>query len=77
MRPALPLLLPFAAVALLAASPEARPRIRDLAITDVEGVRVGHRALVRGESVRTGAGNRGEAIPIDRLRELLRGRMRP
>ena len=44
-----------------------RPRIRDLgvtpgifspgrwnAITDVEGVRVGHRTLVRGESVRTG-----------------------
>src|SRR5688500_15547191 len=65
-RPALPLLL-FAAVALLAASPEVRPRIRDLgvtpgifspgrwnAITDVEGVRVGHRTLVRGESVRTG-----------------------
>ena len=49
------------------ASPEPRPRIRDLgvtpgifspgpanAITDVEGVRVGHRTLVRGESVRTG-----------------------
>ena len=54
-------------VLLLAASPEARPRIRDLgvtpgifppgplnAITDVEGVRVGHLTLVRGESVRTG-----------------------
>ena len=54
-------------VLLLAASPEARPRIRDLgvtpgifppgqwnAITDVEGVRVGHRTLVRGDSVRTG-----------------------
>ena len=54
-------------VLLLAASPEARPRIRDIgvtpgifppgrwnAITDVEGVRVGHRTLVRGESVRTG-----------------------
>jgi len=65
-RPALPLLL-FAAVALLAAAPKVRPRIRDLgvtpgifspgrwnAITDVEGVRVGHRTLVRGESVRTG-----------------------
>lgn len=65
-RPALPLLL-FATVAALAASPEVRPRIRDLgvkpgilspgqwnAITDVEGVRVGHRTLVRGESVRTG-----------------------
>jgi D-aminopeptidase len=46
---------------------EARPRIRDLgvepgilppgplnAITDVNGVRVGHRTLIRGESVRTG-----------------------
>ena len=65
-RPALSLLL-FVAVAALAASPEVRPRIRDLgvtpgifspgrwnAITDVEGVRVGHRTLVRGESVRTG-----------------------
>lgn len=49
-----------------AASPE-RPRIRDLgvtpgifppgpanAITDVEGVRVGHRTLIKEESVRTG-----------------------
>jgi D-aminopeptidase len=49
------------------ASPEARPRIRDLglepgvlapgasnAITDVEGVRVGHRTLIRGDAVRTG-----------------------
>ncbi|HEV2853675.1 MAG TPA: P1 family peptidase [Thermoanaerobaculia bacterium] len=49
------------------AEPEPRPRIRDLgvepgifapgplnAITDVEGVRVGHRTLIRGESVRTG-----------------------
>src|SRR5215203_1147005 len=65
-RPALPLLL-FVAVAALAASPEVRPRIRDLgvtpgifspgkwnAITDVEGVRVGHRTLIRGEAVRTG-----------------------
>lgn len=65
-RPALSLLL-FVAVAALAASPEVRPRIRDLgvtpgiflpgrwnAITDVEGVRVGHRTVVRGESVRTG-----------------------
>ena len=46
---------------------DSRPRIRDLgvrpgnlspglhnAITDVEGVRVGHQTLVRGESVRTG-----------------------
>lgn len=50
-----------------AADPEPRPRVRDLglqpgvlppgannAITDVEGVRVGHRTLVRGEAVRTG-----------------------
>jgi D-aminopeptidase len=50
-----------------AAPSEPRPRIRDLgvrpgilptgplnAITDVEGVRVGHRTLVRGDSVRTG-----------------------
>jgi D-aminopeptidase len=49
------------------AGPETRPRIRELgvepgvfspgplnAITDVEGVRVGHRTLIRGESVRTG-----------------------
>lgn len=49
------------------AEPEVRPRIRELgvepgifapgplnAITDVEGVRVGHRTLIRGESVRTG-----------------------
>jgi D-aminopeptidase len=49
------------------ADPELRPRIRDLgvepgvlppgplnAITDVEGVRVGHRTAIRGESVRTG-----------------------
>ncbi len=46
---------------------ETRPRLRDLgaepgifptgplnAITDVEGVRVGHRTLIQGESVRTG-----------------------
>jgi D-aminopeptidase len=60
-----PILLAFS----LAASPlpEARPRIRDLgvapgilptgphnAITDVQGVLVGHRTLVRGDSVRTG-----------------------
>jgi len=51
----------------LPAGPEPRPRTRDLgvqpgifppgplnAITDVEGVRVGHRTLIRGESVRTG-----------------------
>lgn len=50
-----------------AADPEPRPRVRDLglqpgvlspgannAITDVEGVRVGHRTLIRGEAVRTG-----------------------
>jgi len=65
-RPALALLL-LALIAALAVSQEPRPRIRDLgvkpgifspgrwnAITDVEGVRVGHRTLVRGESVRTG-----------------------
>ncbi len=58
------LLLPLLAWSL---APEIRPRIRDLgiepgifppgpvnAITDVEGVRVGHRTLIRGESVRTG-----------------------
>ena len=52
---------------LMAWTAEPRPRIRDLgvepgifapgplnAITDVEGVRVGHRTLIRGESVRTG-----------------------
>src|SRR5436853_1378108 len=62
--PALLLLLPLLA---WAADPAPRPRLRDLgsapgifqpgplnAITDVEGVRVGHRTLVRGESVRTG-----------------------
>ena len=50
-----------------AAAPEFRPRVRDLglepgvlapgtnnAITDVEGVRVGHRTLIRGDAVRTG-----------------------
>jgi D-aminopeptidase len=50
-----------------AAGSEERPRVRDLglqpgvlapgannAITDVEGVRVGHRTLIRGDSVRTG-----------------------
>ncbi len=57
----------LAATALLAADPAARPRARELgiepgilqpgplnAITDVEGVRVGHATLVRGESIRTG-----------------------
>lgn len=54
---------------LLSAAPaaETRPRLRDLgvrpgilapgplnAITDVDGVRVGHRTLVRGDDVRTG-----------------------
>ena len=60
----IPLLAPLLAGS---AGPENRPRIRDLgvepgifapgplnAITDVEGVRVGHRTLIRGESVRTG-----------------------
>ena len=58
------LLLPLLAWSL---APEIRPRIRELgvepgifppgplnAITDVEGVRVGHRTLIRGESIRTG-----------------------
>ena len=62
--PALLLLLPLLA---WGADPAPRPRLRDLgsapgifqpgplnAITDVEGVRVGHRTLVRGDSVRTG-----------------------
>ncbi len=59
----------LAGLALVAAEPgdEPRPRIRELgvspgvlptgalnAITDVAGVRVGHRTLVRGERVRTG-----------------------
>jgi D-aminopeptidase len=68
IRPCLPtflaLLIPLIA---WAATSTPRPRLRDLgstpgifspgplnAITDVEGVRVGHRTLVRGESVRTG-----------------------
>ena len=55
------------ALALLLAVSLTRPRLRDLsvaigtiptgplnAITDVEGVRVGHATLVRGENVRTG-----------------------
>ena len=50
-----------------AAGPETRPRVRELglqpgvlppgthnAITDVAGVRVGHRTVIRGEGVRTG-----------------------
>jgi D-aminopeptidase len=58
------LLLPLHAHA---ADPAPRPRARDLglqpgvlppgannAITDVDGVRVGHRTLIRGEAVRTG-----------------------
>lgn len=62
------LLIPLLAWSLAPSlSPESRPRIRELgiepgifppgpanAITDVEGVRVGHRTLIRGESVRTG-----------------------
>src|SRR5687767_7402514 len=69
MRARLFLLSPILLAFSLAASPlpEARPRIRDLgvapgilptgpqnAITDVQGVLVGHRTLVRGDSVRTG-----------------------
>lgn len=63
----LAMLLTIAQVAPLLAQPETRPRIRDLgvepgvlspgplnAITDVGGVRVGHRTLIRGDSVRTG-----------------------
>src|SRR2546423_3738123 len=55
------------AVAATALHAEDRPRLRDLgvtigtlaigplnAITDVEGVRVGHTTIVRGENVRTG-----------------------
>jgi len=58
-------LLPLFASSVRAA--EARPRIRDLgiapgvlppgplnAITDVDGVRVGHKTLIEGDSVRTG-----------------------
>ncbi|HEX7185171.1 MAG TPA: P1 family peptidase [Thermoanaerobaculia bacterium] len=57
----------FLSWTLWAAGAEPRPRLRDLgaepgifpagpknAITDVAGVRVGHRTLVRGDSVRTG-----------------------
>ena len=68
MRPIRPITILAAAVLLaLAAGAEERPRIRDLgvrpgvlptgplnAITDVDGVRVGHRTLVRGDAVRTG-----------------------
>ena len=61
--------LAFAAAAALgvAASAEERPRIRDLgvkpgvlppgpenAITDVSGVRVGHRTIIEGDSIHTG-----------------------
>src|SRR5215471_6605219 len=61
--------LAFAAAAALgvAASAEERPRIRDLgvrpgvlppgpenAITDVAGVRVGHKTIIEGDSIRTG-----------------------
>jgi D-aminopeptidase len=61
------LLVVGAAVAAAAGEPAVRPRLRDLgarpgilppgplnAITDVAGVRVGHRTLVRGDGVRTG-----------------------
>jgi len=60
-------LVAVGAMAGAVAADETRPRIRDLglrpgilspgplnAITDVAGVRVGHRTLVRGEEVRTG-----------------------
>jgi D-aminopeptidase len=62
----LPLILMILGVALMAS--EERPRVRELgikigvmdtgkwnAITDVEGVKVGHVTLIEGESVRTGA----------------------
>lgn len=61
------LVLPLLPLLAQTAGPEARPRVRDLglrpgvlapgahnALTDVAGVRVGHRTLVRGEAVRTG-----------------------
>jgi D-aminopeptidase len=61
------LALAFAAVAAIPAAPAARPRARDVglsigilptgplnAITDVAGVRVGHRTIVRGDNIRTG-----------------------
>jgi D-aminopeptidase len=61
------LLVVGAAIAAAAGEPAVRPRLRDLgarpgilppgplnAITDVAGVRVGHRTLVRGDGVRTG-----------------------
>ncbi len=63
----LPALAGLAAASLPSLAEEVRPRIRDLgvqpgvlppgpwnAITDVAGVRVGHRTLIRGDSVRTG-----------------------
>jgi D-aminopeptidase len=55
-----------AVVAVTCATPQTKPRARDLgvpfegttgprnAITDVSGVAVGHRTLIRGDSVRTG-----------------------
>jgi D-aminopeptidase len=65
-RGLLPLLL-LAAAAAGVTSAEERPRIRDLgvrsgilppgpgnAITDVAGVRVGHRTLIEGDTIRTG-----------------------
>ena len=61
------LVLGVAAVVSATSEPEQRPRVRDLgvepgvlspgphnAITDVNGVRVGHHTLVEGDSVRTG-----------------------
>jgi D-aminopeptidase len=67
MRPAALAVLVVAAVAVPAATEEARPRARDLgvapgvfapgalnAITDVAGVRVGHVTVVEGDAVRTG-----------------------
>jgi D-aminopeptidase len=67
MRNRLFLLTALLLLPLLTQAAEPRPRARDLglqpgvlppgannAITDVEGVRVGHRTLVRGDAVRTG-----------------------
>jgi D-aminopeptidase len=65
--PALAALVLLAAAPSAETSPPERPRIRDLgvtpgilppgplnAITDVQGVRVGHRTLIEGDSIRTG-----------------------
>jgi len=66
-RPAWLLILCLATHSMLAAQAEERPRARDIglvtgifatgthnAITDVAGVRVGHRTIIRGDDIRTG-----------------------